>query len=299
MMRLVTGLVLALLQPIAVPVSAQDVELSREASRSFGAATREMQPAVSRELYRQAARKYQELMFRGYYGPELARCRGSACLLAGDLAEAILAYRQGLRLNPADAKLAACLGEARAQVDSLAGHWGLTTWSAFRARLVGPAGLVFFGVWYTNTCFCLLCWWQSRSRWVGCLALCQLAIAIPWLGCLIMEASETPGEDVSSVIIAQSGVRLRQGNGFAYPEHPTAKLNPGREARLLSQREDWLQIELPGGEIGWVPRASCLLDLVTSGGARQCCQLLDRQLAFPILYLASALTIGETSRRSR
>jgi hypothetical protein len=36
--------------------------------------------------------------------------------------------------------------------------------------------------------------------------------------------------------------------------------NRGVEARLLFARGDWLQIELAGGEVGWVPRRLVLVD---------------------------------------
>jgi hypothetical protein len=32
------------------------------------------------------------------------------------------------------------------------------------------------------------------------------------------------------------------------------------EARLLHRRGGWLQVRLPGGEVGWVPHAAALVD---------------------------------------
>jgi hypothetical protein len=32
------------------------------------------------------------------------------------------------------------------------------------------------------------------------------------------------------------------------------------EARLLHRRGGWLQVEFPGGAVGWVPQAAALVD---------------------------------------
>ena len=57
----------------------------------------------------------------------------------------------------------------------------------------------------------------------------------------------------------------RKGDGLAFPPRYGAPLNRGVEARLLFERGDWLQIELSGGEVGWVPRAYALVDEAAPG----------------------------------
>ena len=54
---------------------------------------------------------------------------------------------------------------------------------------------------------------------------------------------------------------LRAGNGLSYPPRYETPLNRGVEARLLFARGAWLQIELSGGEIGWVPAAYTITSL--------------------------------------
>ena len=49
-------------------------------------------------------------------------------------------------------------------------------------------------------------------------------------------------------------------HGLNYPPRSETPLNRGVEARLLFVRGDWLQIELSGGEIGWVPSEYALVD---------------------------------------
>ena len=49
---------------------------------------------------------------------------------------------------------------------------------------------------------------------------------------------------------------LRTGNGVSYPSRLT--LPAGAEVRERHRRGGWVQVELPGGGVGWVP-ASALL----------------------------------------
>src|SRR5262249_3782345 len=63
-------------------------------------------------------------------------------------------------------------------------------------------------------------------------------------------------------IVAADDVPLYQGNGPSYlqPEElPTPSRGMGARVRL--DRGDWLQVQLPGGELGWLRRDRVLLDL--------------------------------------
>jgi hypothetical protein len=53
---------------------------------------------------------------------------------------------------------------------------------------------------------------------------------------------------------------LRKGNGEAFPPWFDSGLNRGVEATLLYQRDDWLQIELVSGEVGWVHRRDVVVE---------------------------------------
>ncbi len=56
------------------------------------------------------------------------------------------------------------------------------------------------------------------------------------------------------VVIADDGVLLRKGNSLSFPPRWQTPVNKGVEARLLFERGDFVQVQLAGGEIGWVPR---------------------------------------------
>jgi hypothetical protein len=96
---------------------------------------------------------------------------------------------------------------------------------------------------------------------LAALALAGLATAL-----LIVDLRGERGRGTEAlVVIAEDGVLLRKGNGLAFPPRYETPLNRGVEARLLFESGDWLQIELAGGEVGWVPRAYALADEAPPG----------------------------------
>ncbi len=62
------------------------------------------------------------------------------------------------------------------------------------------------------------------------------------------------------VVIAADGVILRKGNGTLFPPRYETTLNRGVEAQLLYRRDGWLQIELSGGEVGWVAASEAVVE---------------------------------------
>ena len=62
------------------------------------------------------------------------------------------------------------------------------------------------------------------------------------------------------MVIARDGVLLRRGNGEVFPTRYETPVNRGVEGRLRFERGGWVQIELSGGEIGWVPGDSVSID---------------------------------------
>jgi hypothetical protein len=97
-------------------------------------------------------------------------------------------------------------------------------------------------------------WWMFHSRrWL--LAAGFAAVLAGLLGAsLFVETRRNRHDAVHPVIvIADDGVLMRTGNGLSYPPRYETPLNRGVEARLLHARGAWLQIELSGDEVGWVP----------------------------------------------
>lgn len=204
--------------------------------------------------FRQAAQGLEELDRRAGRNADRARLAGNAWLFAGDLPRAVLHYRLGLRLAPADPLLRECLQAARDQVVHPEGatsgrppeEWrpgwlqrigGRTVWRG--AALVYLAGWGFVALWYAR-------------RTPGLLVAGASCVAGATVVLLVVFAGRPPGGTRPVVVLARDGVVLRMGDGDAYPPWTETGLNRGVEAELRHRRGDWLQIELAGGEVGWV-----------------------------------------------
>ena len=257
-LHLILGMVLPLVALPAEGLSDGDLLNRAEASFHRGIQARS-DPGQGRQAFDQAATDYEALRQRGFRNANLLHNEGNAYLLAGDLPQAILAYRRGLRLAPNDRALRANLNYALGQVaDPSAASlgkrpgWPRPSRGVLLALLLGS---------YTLACVCLTRWWMVRRAWLLGMAVSAGILAAGMAAGLVWEVHARRQEAAHPlVVIAQDGVKLRRGNGFRYPPRDDAILNRGVEGRWLYTRGDWYQIELAAGRVGWVPRADVLLD---------------------------------------
>jgi hypothetical protein len=243
-----------------------DIQVLQMAERAFsqGVLARE-RPDQARPLFRTAGDCYTALHQRGVQNADLDRNQGNAYLLAGDLPRAILAYRRGLRLAPADRLLQANLAYARAQVIfPEAGTLGRPPEEQRPPWLpwIAPGWRLAFGLgFYSLACLALVRWRMVQAgRWLAVAAAAALATMLLAFSLAADEHLRRQEALYPLAIIAKDGVQLRKGNGLAYPPRYQSAVNRGAEARVLFQRGDWFQVELAGGEVGWVPAGSILLD---------------------------------------
>ncbi len=215
--------------------------------------------------FRNAAGYFEELRQHGVYNPALYRNLGNAYLLADDLPRAILSYRRGLLLAPNDPDLRDSLAEARERVAYPAsGDLGRPRIDDRPPWLPHPHSnwLIVAAV------ACYICGCLGVTRWrmvrrgrlltVGVIALLLTGVLSSWL--MLRAEERRDSVEHPLVVIARDGVLLRRGNGAAFPPRYDTPVNRGVEGRLLFERGDWMQIELSGGEIGWVPRQAVLVD---------------------------------------
>jgi hypothetical protein len=216
--------------------------------------------------FQAAANDYEELRGHGIQNPALLMDLGSAHLLAGNMPQAILTYRHGLRLGPNNFAMRANLAYARDQVvyssnDSFA-RPPESIWPPWAPRFT--AGMSFGA---TFLCY-VIAWiglahrmafrpfgrsWLLRIGTAG--VLCFAVIFFFQMRAERMEV-EHP-----LVVISADQTFLHKGNHSLYPRAYETALNRGVEARLIQIRGGWLQIELSGGQVGWVPRERTLVDV--------------------------------------
>jgi hypothetical protein len=211
--------------------------------------------AVARPLFRRAADGYGQAHRLGAANPGLFRNQGNAALLADDLAGAILAYRQGLRLDPDDPALKAGLAEARARV----GFPDTPDWTKVGRPVAVPAWadwLASWPAWAVGLALSAggwLAWAVRRGGAAPFAAVTGTALLVA--GAAADEWRRAPLRP-PAVVVAEERVPLRRGNGTAYPPRLDAPMPRGLEARPVAERGGWLQVELSGGVVGWVPAAA-------------------------------------------
>ncbi len=250
---------------LAAPgLSNADLVAQAEAAFHSGIEVRDT-PDKAEPLFRQAARCYESLRNHGVQNPALYANLGNCYLLAGDLPQAILSYRRGLRLAPADPRLRANLTHAREQV--IYPGRGELAWPPVDNRppwllyLSPRVSLPLLFALYSLGWFGVLRWFlfgRTGPLAMGIVAL--LLAAVPAVRLLLEEQCQREEALHPLVVVAADGVGLHKGNGRLYPLRFESPLNRGVEARLRIERSGWLQIELTGGAVGWVPRTAVLLE---------------------------------------
>jgi hypothetical protein len=246
--------------------SGSRVELLQQAAAAFQAGVNlRDQPDKARPLFREAASCYEELRRCGAANVDLYRDQGNAQLLAGDLPGAILSYRRGLRLAPADLDSRANLAYAREQIAFRSpedlGRPPEENRPPWLPYLPQRQRVLLFFCSYSFGWLGIVRWRMVRRAAPWRFGLTAFALASILAASLAVEAWSDRQESLHPlVVVAKHGVPLRKGNGVLYPPRFGTPLHRGVEARLRFERGGWLQIELAGGQIGWIPRADALLD---------------------------------------
>jgi hypothetical protein len=227
-------------------------------------------PEKAQSFFLQSAERFESLRQRGADNAELDRNLGNAYLLGGDLPRAILAYRRGLRRSPSDRRMQEALAFARSQVahgtGNGLGHPPSESRPPWLPRLATSWCLALALGAYTLGWLAAARWWMRRDSRAMVLAVAGcLAAAVLVAGLVAEEVRDHDLIERPVVVVAEDGVLLRSGNGLRYPPCFETPLNRGVEARLLFIRGHWLQIELAGGEVGWVPREYALVEASNVG----------------------------------
>jgi hypothetical protein len=246
-------------KPAAAPPPAAPEQL-RRAEMFFCEGSHEAHGTSARNHFRQAGDCYSSMIWEGCHHPDVFVNCGNAYLLADELPQAILAYRSGLRRYPLDRQLWENLEMARDQV-AYPGGGGRhrppgDDWPPFLPRAT-PNTVLFLALglhvlaWVAATA-----WLMTRLRKIGITRVVLFATALlmgAWW--VYLQVCMVEDKRQALVVVTVNGATLRRGNGSLYPRHPDLpQVNRGMEARLLNSREDWVQVQFPGGEIGWLPR---------------------------------------------
>ncbi len=250
-------------QPLPpVPALTRDRLLAAaEAAFAEGVAHRH-DAATARAAFARAATAYDELWGNGEPTPALALNRAKAHRLAGNLPAALLALNEGLVAFPWHRPLQVALEDARAAVDypaasGLARQCRPPPPSGLSSRVSpGEAWLVCGGCWLVACGAATRFAMTRRPGWLGCSALATLAVVT--CGYLFDRDPDDLPERHPVVILTRQET-LRSGNSAAFPPRLEPPLPAGVEARKLAERGGWVQVQLAGGAVGWLPAGSVLV----------------------------------------
>jgi hypothetical protein len=257
----------AILASCPLLVRAEEDESGRvadaaQAAFRDGVAHRDDVP-LARGHFRRAAELYSQLVSDRDRVPEVFLARGKAWLLAGDVARAIVAFRQGRRRFPADENLRRALSYARSQVEydrpedravlapRTDKYAGLKQWlirrGAWAIAIISTIGCVLSSRWVT-----------TRRTSVLLSAGIAMAIAVALLiACFVEQRQRQQHMSEHAIVVARPTI-LRSGDGAAYSPRLAAPIPAGVEAIVRYSHADWLQIELADGSLAWLPRAAVL-----------------------------------------
>jgi hypothetical protein len=212
--------------------------------------------AKARPKFERAAELYDVVWNRGLRSSELALARARAHRLAGSLPRSIAALRDGTAAVPSARELQTELAEARAAVAyPLDGPVGAQCRArdsfTVAARVsVAEAWVLAGGLWLL-ACACVVRFVMTRAAgWLW--AAGAFALALAAFGALWVHDARARSDDRPAHVLLSDAL-LRTGNASSYPERFDAPLPVGAEVRERSRRGGWVQVELPGGAIGWLP----------------------------------------------
>ena len=212
-------------------------------------------PVASKEAFRRAVDRFQILIDDGIENGKLWYDLGNAQLQAGEVGEAIAAYRSGQRYIPSDGRLTANLQYARTLVSNPIQGESTTSilkrlafWhDALPTQIRLTIGVIFwFGCWtfVSFRLFRSIPGFKTASITLGCAAL-ALGVSV---GADIVDQHQDHG------VLVVNEVIVRKGNGLNYAPMLKDPIHEGIEFDIIEQRPDWLLIKLPNGTTGWIQK---------------------------------------------
>ncbi len=250
----------------ASPTSTPRPQVLAAAERAFDEGTRHRNDsAKARPAFARAAAAYDDLWRRGARNPDLALNRANAHRLAGNLPGAIVALDEGL----AEARWSRPLQVAREDARSAVGY-PIHSDLAAKCRPAPPTGISVrmspAEAWGIAALLWLLAC-AGVARFAMTRALGWIAFAGTWLAALallgglwLQDHRYRERQNEYPPVVVADDVFLRKGNADSFPVRleGAPKLPRGVEARELTRRGGWVQIQLAGGVVGWIPASSVL-----------------------------------------
>ena len=240
-----------------------DIHLTREqqiavlseaqAAYDHGVTLQTADPVAARESFRRSVERFQILVNDGVENGRLWYDLGNANIQAGEIGEAIAAYRSAARFIPSDGRLKANLQHARSLVQDPIKNTTTTTLLkrlAFWHESLPTQVRLLLGILAWSTCWVLITvrlfreipGFKSITTGLGLFAI-AMGISV---GAHIADQHQNHG------VLTASEVIIRKGNGTNYAPMFSQPIHEGVEFQIIEQRPNWLHILLPNGSKGWI-----------------------------------------------
>jgi hypothetical protein len=219
--------------------------------------------AKAKPAFTRAATAYESLWNQGFHTPELALNRARAHRLAGNLPRAIAALHDGLAVARFSRPLQVELDDARAAVQfpldgELASQCRPKSVVTVSSRMSVSDAWILTGFLWLLACAGVARFVMTRNfLWLG-FAVLWLAGLTLFGGLWLQDARYRERDESLPLRVVTDDVILRKGNADAYPPRVEPALPKGTEIRELTRRGGWVQVQLPGGAIGWLPEAATI-----------------------------------------
>lgn len=225
-------------------------------------------PDGARDLFTKALLRFERLADEGgVRNGRLFYNIGNIHLLLNDVGKAMVNYRRAEEYIPNDPNLAKNLAHARGMRRD---HFQvqerqkiLQTLLFFHYDLPSQSRLVLFGAAYLT--FWLFAGIRIFSRRPFTSWGLGLTLLFSLLFCLSLYAGVRQAGMMRDGVILAEEVMGYQGDAASYQPSFEEPLHAGTEFRLLEDRNEWWQIELPDGRTTWIPATSA--ETVKRGGS--------------------------------
>jgi hypothetical protein len=246
------------------PAVVPPAEALAEAERAFAEGVELRQDSAQAiPAFARAAASYDLLWNSGFHTPELALNRARAHRLAGNLPKCIAALHDGLAGARFSRALQVELDDARAAVvfpldGELASQCRPKRTGTVSARMSPADAWVAAGILWLLACAGVARFAMTRNTlWFTVTALGVVGLAcLGWLW--IQDARYREHNESLPLLVVTRDAPLRRGNAEAYPPRIDTPLPPGAEVRELARRGGWVQVQLSGGAVGWLPESAVI-----------------------------------------
>jgi tetratricopeptide (TPR) repeat protein len=213
--------------------------------------------AYEQGRFDEAAEGYRAVLRYRIQDPVLEYNLANAEFKLGHLGAAILHYERARRLDPTDPEIVANLEFARSFTFDRVEEPPVPAALARVARLqdtIGPDRQAWIALAFTWVVAGIVAWCSSRpggwnARWGWTLATALLVAAASW-GSWYATWQRLEGRALA--VVQRDSVEVLAGPGSNNATLFT--VHEGLTLLVRSEREEWLQVSLPNGLSGWIPR---------------------------------------------